>query len=332
MSIQEHSDHLAGPRPSSNQQATYRNPVYDGYFADPFVHAVGRRLPGVRDRRSRRRANVRGPAFGRPGAMDARRGRHGGRSRPSSATTAGLQRWWQADGQFWLYYSVGFGDRRHHLRVATASSPLGPFRDLGVNLTPDELFAIDPHPFRDVDGRWYLYYARDVLTGDRVGTHLAVAEMVTMAELSARGQPVLAPTADWQIFERARSIYDGTHDWHTLEGPNVRRHDGIYYCIYSGGSYLGEGYHAAWASAPHPLGPWTEPPADRSQLLATVPGRVRGPGHNSVVSTNGGTDMLVYHAWNAAGTRRQMCIDPLLWDADGPHTPGPSWTKQLLPD
>ena len=142
---------------------------------------------------------------------------------------------------------------------------------------------------------------------------------------------MLAPTADWQIFERARSIYDGTHDWHTLEGPNVRRHGGTYYCIYSGGSYLGEGYHAAWASAPHPLGPWTEPAADRSRLLATVPGRVRGPGHNSVVTTNGGTDMLVYHAWNAAGSRRQMCIDPLLWNVDGPFTSGPSWTEQPLP-
>ena len=67
----------------------------------------------------------------------------------------------------------------------------------------------------------------------------------------------------------------------------MRRHDGRYYCIYSGGSYLGEGYHVAWASAPHPLGPWTEPAADRSRLLATVPGRVRGPGHNSVVTTHG---------------------------------------------
>ena len=143
---------------------------------------------------------------------------------------------------------------------------------------------------------------------------------------------MLAPTADWQIFERRREMYDGRYDWHTLEGPNVRRHDDRYYCIYSGGSYLGEGYHVAWASAPHPLGPWTEPSADHSRLLATVPGRVRGPGHNSVVTTYGGTDLLAYHAWNADGTRRQLCIDPLYWGVDGPYTPGPSWTEQTLPD
>ncbi len=82
----------------------------------------------------------------------------------------------------------------------------------------------------------------------------------------------------------------------------MRRHDGRYYCIYSGGSWLSESYHVAWASAPHPLGPWTEPPAVARRLLATVPGHVRGPGHNSIVTTPAGTDMLVYHAWNADGT------------------------------
>ena len=71
----------------------------------------------------------------------------------------------EADGRFWLYYSVGHGDAGHHLRVAVADHPFGPFRDTGVNLTPHEQFAIDPHPFRDDDGTWYLFYARDVLDG-----------------------------------------------------------------------------------------------------------------------------------------------------------------------
>ena len=315
---------------STGPEPTYRNPVYDGYFADPFVlawdggylaYGTGAPVNGLHFEILQSADLAHWTCIG--GALQAPTGELGSDLWAPEVV--------EAEGRFWLYYSVGFEDRKHHLRAAAADSPLGPFRDLGVNLTPDELFAIDPHPFCDVDGRWYLYYARDVLTGDRVGTHLAVAEMATMSRLSAPAQPVLAPTADWQIFERGRAIYDATYDWHTLEGPNVRRHDGRYYCIYSGGSYLGEGYHAAWASAPQPLGPWTEPPADRGRLLATVPGRVRGPGHNSVVTTNGGTDMLVYHAWNADGSRRQMCIDPLSWDADGPYTSGPSWTEQPLP-
>jgi arabinan endo-1,5-alpha-L-arabinosidase len=236
-----------------------------------------------------------------------------------------------ADDRCWLYYSVGHGHLGHHLRVAVADSPLGPFSDCGLNLTPDERFAIDPHPFTDIDGSRYLYYARDVLEGERVGTQLAVAPLVGMTALSGPGRQVLAPSADWQIYERGRSMYGGVYDWHTLEGPTVREHNGTYYCVYSGGSFLGEGYAVAWARADHPLGPWTEPAAGDHRLLATVPGHVRGPGHNSIVTTAGGTDMLVYHAWDEAGTKRQMCIDPLEWADDGPRTPGPSWQERPLP-
>ncbi len=327
MSVRAEPDPIS---PSAGGGPRYRNPVYDGYFADPFVLSWdGGYL-----------------AYGTGAPVDGRHfeilhsedlvawTRVGGALEPLDAAL-GSDYWAPevvaAEDRYWLYYSVGFGDRGHQLRVAAAESPLGPFRDLGVNLTPDERFAIDPHPFRDIDGRWYLFYARDVLDAERVGTHLAVAELSSMWSLGSPGRQVLAPTADWQIFERRRSIYDQVYDWHTLEGPNVRRHDGRYFCIYSGGSYLDESYHLAWAWAPHPLGPWVEPGADHGRLLATVPGRVRGPGHNSVATTRGGTDVLVYHAWNGDGSRRQMCIDPLHWGADGPATPGPTWTEQVLP-
>jgi hypothetical protein len=49
------------------------------------------------------------------------------------------------------------------------------------------------------------------------------------------------------------------------------------------------------------------------------------------VTTHGGTDVLVYHAWDEASTKRMMCIDPLEWRHDGPHTSGPSWDDRPLP-
>lgn len=318
------------PPADLTRTATYRNPVWEGNFADPYVMRwEGEYL-----------------AFGTGSVIDglvfevlrspdlARWESVGGAMEPIPAELG--EDYWApevvpAQGRFWLYYSAGFGDHRHHLRVAVADSPLGPFRDTGTNLTEHESFAIDPHPFCDVDGSWYLFYARDVLDTERVGTHLAVTRLTTMTSLEAPATAMLAPTADWQIFERGRRMYGATYDWHTLEGPSVRRHGDRYYCTYSGGSYLGEGYHVAWAHAPHPLGPWTEPPVEHSRLLATVPDRVRGPGHNSIVTTPHGTDVLAYHAWNADGTRRQMCIDPLRWTPYGPTTPGPTWTDQPLP-
>ena len=77
--------------------------------------------------------------------------------------------------------------------------------------------------------------------------------------------------------------------------------------------------------------PRAQTPTAAGRLLATVAGHVRGPGHNSVVTTPAGTDVLVYHAWDEAMTRRSLCIDLLLWDADGPRTPGPTWTEQPRP-
>lgn len=317
--------------PNTAVRRRYRNPVYDGYFADPFVlrwndiyvaYGTG--------------AVVEGRVFEVLTSTDLASWQRVGGAMQPLPPGLGTDYWAPevvaAEGRYWLYYSVGHGDARHHLRVASASSPLGPFVDAGVNLTPGERFAIDPHPFRDVDGTWYLYYARDVLDGERVGTQLAVALMPTMTSLDGVGRSVLAASADWQIFARGRSIYDAIYDWHTLEGPTVRRQNGTYYCIYSGGAWETENYAVSWASAPSPLGPWTEPPPETARLLSTVPGHVRGPGHNSVVTTFGGTDMLVYHAWDQASTRRWMCIDPLVWGADGPSTPGPSWDEQPLPD
>jgi hypothetical protein len=76
-----------------------------------------------------------------------------------------------ADRQWFLYYSVGHSDRLHQLRVATSDEPLGPYRDCaGLTDLAECPFAIDPHPFRDEDGRWYLFHARDFLDGgDRDG-------------------------------------------------------------------------------------------------------------------------------------------------------------------
>ncbi len=312
-----------------SRRRTYTNPVWPGYFADPFVV----------------RWEDRYVAYGTGPRVDGRAFRVltstdlvswtsvGGALQPLPAEQ-GTDYWAPevvaAAGRWWMYYSVGFSDRGHSLRVASAGSPLGPFLDCGVDLTPDELFAIDPHPFQDLDGRWYLYYARDVLDAERVGTHLAVAELAGMTALAGPGRSVLEPTADWQIFQRQRPLHGQVHDWHTLEGPVVRLRGGRYHLLYSGGSYLGEGYGVAWARADSPLGPWTEPEG-AERLLATVPGHVRGPGHNSVVTTPTGRDVLVYHAWDEAMERRCLCIDPLSWDDDGPHTPGPTWTEQPRP-
>jgi hypothetical protein len=59
--------------------------------------------------------------------------------------------------------------------------------------------------------------------------------------------------------------------------------------------------------------------------LKTVPGRVIGPGHHSIVEgPDGASDWMVYHAWDPAMRARRMCIDPLLWEDNGPRCVGPT--------
>lgn len=290
--------------------AEHWGPVWEGYFADPFVL----RLPegGY-------------VAYGtNPGAAGERvfEALVSPDLRSWSSVGGVLERlpgdfgedYWapevaHGDGSYWMYYSVGRGIEGHHLRVARAESATGPFRDLGLDLTPDELFAIDAHPFRDEDGRWYLFFARDVLDHERPGTHLAVVALDdTMTGFAARPVPVLAPNADWQLYERDRAIHDGRYDWHTLEGPAVVRRRGRYWLTYSGGAWTGAGYAVGVAVADHPLGPWTH--LDQPPLLTSGNG-LRGPGHDSITVAPDGGDVIAFHSWDERATKRRLHLGRL---------------------
>lgn len=293
-------------------------PVYTGNFADPFVLRVGERyyaygtgLDGQQEPGGR--------VFEVLSSDDLHTWHsHGGALIPLGDEP---RAYWAPEvaefqSTFYMYYSVGVGDSGHHLRVATSRTPLGPFTDQGVNLTPDEPFAIDPHPFQDDDGQWYLYYARDDLAADRVGTVLAVRRLEAMTRLDGPAVPVLAASGDWQLYQRQRPMYGRVFDWHTLEGAFVVRRQGQYHLFYSGGAWTNETYGVGHAVADHPLGPWREPQGG-PVVLRSGPGGLRGPGHNSVVQDAHGQDYLVFHAWNPQGTQRELHVEPLVWTAAG---------------
>jgi GH43 family beta-xylosidase len=144
---------------------------------------------------------------------------------------------------------------------------------------------------------------------------------------------VLRASADWQLYRRRREMYGAVYDWHTVEGPCVVKRDGRYWCFYSGGAWREPTYGVSYAVADSPLGPFVEPmeASDGPALMRSIPGRVIGPGHNSVVVGPDGEDWIVYHAWDAGHTARRMCIDRLRWTDDGPRTDGPTWTAQRAP-
>lgn len=334
----------------ASQPLAYHNPVHPGYFADPYVWrhqgeylAIGTgpaeaagAVPFEKDRPT---------IFPLMRSPDLVRWRPCGRALVRPDPALGDAFWApeivHAEGRWLMYYSVGHGDRRHQLRVAGSDDPLGPYIDCAGLTDPDDIpFAIDPHPVQDDDGRWYLFHARDFLTATddagrpvRAGTALVVAPLATMTALAEHGLRTIARARfDWQRFAADRPMYGRRLDWHTLEGPFVVRHARKYYCLYSGGCWQTPEYGVDYLVADALLGPYRDDGAEHGpRVLRTVPGRVLGPGHCSVtLGPDDATRILVYHAWDPDRDARRMCIDRLDLTADGPRSPGPTWTPQSL--
>ncbi|MDQ4064621.1 MAG: glycoside hydrolase family 43 protein [Actinomycetota bacterium] len=308
--------------------ATYVNPVHDGYFADPFVMEIEGAFwaYGTGLHHGER-------VFEVMHSEDLVHWTSLGGALVPLPDDEGFEYWApevaEHEGTYYMYYSAGAGDD-HRLRLATADRPDGPFHDAGIVLTGDDPFSIDAHPFRDDDGTWYLYYARDFLEGERIGTALVVDRLVDMTELAGDRHTVLRATAEWQLFRRRRRMYGGVHDWYTVEGPFLRKHDGRYYCFYSGGSWQEPTYGVSYAVADAPLGPFTDA-GTGPEILTSIPGEVIGPGHNSIVAGPDGNDYIIYHAWDSTKSLRRMFVDRLDWTPEGPRCDGPSTTPRPVP-
>lgn len=319
------------------KRINYRNPVWPGYFADPFVlrhngtyYAYGTgELPLEAD----------GRAFPVLRSADLVRWEYvGGAVRPIDGATA----YWAPevaakDGRFFLYFSAAFhgGDESHGLRVATSTSPEGPFEDSGKLLLPDNGFTIDPHPFRDPkSGRWYLFFATDYTSDEPHGTGLAVAPLADDL-MTITGEPVtvIRASQDWHVYEADRN-YKGQvwRRWNTIEGAFCLYHDNRYWCLYSGGRWSSSNYGVGFAVADAITGPWRDDMAVHGPtVLKGTEEEVIGPGHNSVtVAPDGKTLVMVYHAWDPARTKRRMCIDPLVWTPQGPRCDGPSARERSI--
>lgn len=304
-------------------------PVWPGYFADPFVLRCGEEYfaygtgAGVT-----RKADGGAGAFQILHSRDLRAWEAVGYALDVPPARATYDHWAPevaaARGRFYLYYSRAPAgeDEKHRLFVAVADSPTGPFREGGRLLSEAIGFSIDAHPFRDPrDGRWYLFFACDSFD-ERAGTGIAVVPLHEEMD-RANGAPVSVVRAnhDWQIYEHDRRLYGRVWTaWHTVEGPCVVAHGGRYYCFYSGGNWQTENYGVSFAEADHPLGPWRHAIASGPTVLAQVPGVLIGPGHNSVTtSPDGGQNIMVFHAWDRERTARQMFLAPIEWTAQGPR-------------
>lgn len=236
-------------------------------------------------------------------------------------------------GTFYLYYSVG-NEKNMRIRVATSSSPAGPFTDSGRQLTHEE-FAIDPHLFIDADGSLTLFYATDFLEHSHIGTGTACMKLQDPFTPASEPQPVTRAMYEWQVYDPARKE-KGNVKWHTVEGPFVLKHKNKYFEMFSGGNWQNISYGVSYAISNElfPGKEWKQV-SDGEQVLPimrTVPNEIIGPGHNSVVR---GTDnrqlYCIYHRWAEDGSGRVLAIDRMDWDGDTIIILGPTNTLQPSP-
>lgn len=237
------------------------------------------------------------------------------------------------NGKFYMYYSVG-NEERMQIRVSVADQPAGPYVDSGHELTTEE-FAIDAHVFVDTDEARYLFYATDFLTHTHVGTGTVCDRMIDPFTLAKTPRPVTRALYDWQVYDAQRAEKGGVR-WHTVEGPSVLKHKGHYYQMFSGGNWKNPSYGVSYAIADNleNVHEWRQV-ADGERvlpILRTLPGKVIGPGHNSVVRGPDNRELFcVYHLWNADGSDRVMAIDRLGWAGERMLVVGPSTVPQLAP-
>jgi len=70
--------------------------------------------------------------------------------------------------------------------------------------------------------------------------------------------------------------------------------------------------------------------AAENPILETTCGAL-GPGHNTLIEDAAGQTWIVYHAWDAAYSRRRLWIDRLDWKDGKPVVDGPTCTAQDAP-
>lgn len=215
-----------------------------------------------------------------------------------------------------LYYTANNRKLdRQCIGVATASSASGPFRDPSATplICQTELGGtIDANPFRDSDGKLFVYFKND---GNRVGKVSQIwGQRLSDDGMSVIGQPV-ALVRDTKAWEQK-----------LVEAPTMVIAPTGYQLFFSGG-YFGwnddqriSPYAMGYATCSTPLGPCT--PSRDNPILNSFNDRkagcISGPGHQSIF-TVGQRSFIAFHGWSAtkgcrkAEDKRFLYVAPISW-------------------
>lgn len=219
------------------------------------------------------------------------------------------------DGTYYLYYAASlWGDPNPCIGLTTSKSPEGPFEDLGRAVFCSEDIgvgnSIDPFVWDDGQTRTMVWGSGQGIYAVALsenGTR-AVGEPVQLAgdDLYYEAPYVVQRGRHYYLFLSAGSCCEGENSTYTLYVGRSRKLTGPYLdaegrSFLEGGGTVVVGANDTWV----------------------------GPGHNSVVRDDAGTDWLFYHAIPRADprlpndvNRRPALVDRIVWKDGWPTING----------
>ena len=226
-------------------------------------------------------------------------------------------------GRYLLYYTANHRrEDKQCLGVAVSASPRGPFVDRSAEpmVCQFELGgSIDANPFRDRDGKLYLYWKAD---GNRIGKR----SRLWGAEMTADGTRLAGAPRDLGMTD------EDAWEQKVIEAPTmIRTPDGLV-MLYSGGYYGWNPeqrlspYAMNWARCAGPLGPCRDAGPKPVLYSFSDPdgaGCLSGPGHQSVFQAGRGT-FISFHGWATTKSCRKdkdaryLYIAPFGWENGAP--------------
>ncbi|MGJ7029963.1 family 43 glycosylhydrolase [Niabella hirudinis] len=210
----------------------------------------------------------------------------------------------KVNGQYKYFYYYTAAQK---IGVAVADDPAGPFVDSGKPLIaqkPEGVRGgqeIDPDVFTDPKtGKSYLYWGNGYMAGAELNE-----DMISIKPGTVR------------LMKPDKTFREGTY---------VFYRKGVYYFMWSEDDTRSPNYRVRYGTAATPLGTITVP--DNNIVLEKDPAAgIYGTGHNSVIQVPGTDEWyIVYHRFTyprgvtmgeAAGYNREVCIDPMAFDAAG---------------
>ena len=239
-------------------------------------------------------------------------------------------------GQFWFWgpevhrsgdgYDMYYGCFRKidgknvgRICVARSDSPLGPFRNVRAPMFDWPGNVIDFNLLIDDDGSAWAF---PTMVGG--GENAIYAVRLTPDRLSLASKPVriLGRSQPWEA-ERI------------VEGAFTVKKGGTYYLMYSANHFRNPDYGVGYATAKHPLGPWTK---YEGNPIIKRRGPLQGPGCAALIASPDNSELFAYYHIHLSpeGRERQLALDRFHFipQPDGSHVlkcDGPTLAPVPLP-